>query len=42
MFANREEIFLRFEGPDCEIDLDSLSMTDGLRHILEHKKKRQK
>ena len=24
--------------PYCEIDLDSLSMTDGLKHILEHKK----
>ena len=22
----------------CEIDLDSLSMTDGLKHTLEHKK----
>jgi len=28
--------------PYCEIDLDSLSMTDGLKHILEHKKEMQK
>ena len=27
--------------PYCEIDLDSLSMTDGLKHILEHKKENQ-
>jgi len=26
----------------CEIDLDSLSMTEGLKHILEHKKQNQK
>jgi hypothetical protein len=28
--------------PYCKIDLDSLSMTDGLKHILEHKKEIQK
>jgi len=28
--------------PYCEIDLDSLSMTVGLKHILEHKKEIQK
>jgi hypothetical protein len=28
--------------PYCEIDLDSLSMTEGLKHILEHKKEMQK
>ena len=28
--------------PYCDIDLDSLSMTDGLKHILEHKKEIQK
>jgi hypothetical protein len=28
--------------PYCEIDLDSLSMTNGLKHILEHKKEIQK
>ncbi len=27
--------------PYCEIHLDSLSMTDGLKHILEHKKELQ-
>jgi len=27
--------------PYCEIDLDSLCMTDGLKHVLEHKKKIQ-
>ena len=27
--------------PYCEINLDSLSMTDGLKHILEHKKESQ-
>jgi len=27
--------------PYCEINLDSLSMTDGLKHILEHKKENQ-
>jgi len=27
--------------PYCEIDLDSLSMTVGLKHILEHKKENQ-
>ena len=27
--------------PYCEIDLDSLSMTDGLKHVLEHKKENQ-
>lgn len=24
--------------PYCQIDLDSLSMTDGLKNVLEHKK----
>jgi len=28
--------------PYCEINLDSLSMTDGLKHVLEHKKENQK
>ena len=28
--------------PYCDIDLDLLSMTDGLKHILEHKKEIQK
>gem|GEM_PF-3456858 len=27
--------------PYCEIDLDSLSMAVGLKHILEHKKETQ-
>lgn len=24
--------------PYCEVNIDKLSMTDGLKHILEHKK----
>ena len=24
--------------PYCDIDLDKLSMPDGLKHVLEHKK----
>lgn len=24
--------------PYCEIDLDALSMNEGLKHVLEHKK----
>jgi hypothetical protein len=27
--------------PYCEIDLDLLCMTDGLKHVLEHKKEIQ-
>ncbi len=27
--------------PYCDIDLDALSMTDGLKHVLEHKKENQ-
>jgi hypothetical protein len=27
--------------PYCEIDLDVLSMSEGLKHILEHKKNNQ-
>jgi len=27
--------------PYCKIDLDSLSMAEGLKHILEHKKENQ-
>jgi len=43
MPANRQKtlIELYLEMPYCEINLDSLSMTDGLKHILEHKKENQ-
>ena len=40
-----QKIFMKIKNilkcPYCEIDLDSLSMTDGLKHILEHKKENQ-
>ena len=40
-----EKTFIKLRSilkcPYCEINLDSLSMTDGLKHILEHKKENQ-
>jgi len=43
MFTCNEETFLgnTLKCPYCEIDLDSLNMTDGLKHILEHKKQKE-
>ena len=32
----------RLKCPYCEINLDELSMADGLKHVLEHKKETQK
>ena len=28
--------------PYCDIDLDALSMNEGLKHVLEHKKNKDK
>jgi len=38
LLKNTHEIRNTLKRPYCEIDLDSLSMAEGLKHILEHKK----
>ena len=41
MSSDSKEKLLKMKCPYCDIDLDSLSMNEGLKHILEHKKENQ-